>query len=307
MKSSLFSVFRRNVIPTMVSYKIKSGSKFSKFKDSKKLPNNAKFFLPIHRETLNISYKNVYTVDEIINSFPENKIDNDLLVNNFTRKDLLSAEPGSFTLEKLNNDNEKSLAIYLNEVLFNDRLTQDIQETHTNTFVDYLFRELRFDKYPLSMKLQLDFSFRISEHEVFVKIEFSVIKNKVTLCIDEDKHIHTLNRSTKYGESQISAEIFACAYTNFENFYSSTFGKDQTVYAIRVIGTRFTFYKVFLSSEYFKSLDKGFSPNDLTVTIYRFPPNDNEITPFGYDYADKDHRRLILNLLFSLKEYMLKI
>ncbi|RHZ71440.1 hypothetical protein Glove_258g45 [Diversispora epigaea] len=265
-----------------MSYKIKSGPKFSKFKDPKKLPNNAKFFLPIHRKALNINYKNVYTADEIINSFPDKfKIDNDLLVSNFTREDLLSTEPGSFILEKLNNNKEKSLAIYFNEVLFNDQLTEDIQETLMNTFVDYFFRTLRFDEYPLSMKLQPNFRFRIFKYEVSAKVEFSVVKNKVTLCINEDKYIHTIHVvktnlaliqllkfqfliafdsiNTKYGESQISAEILACAFTNFNSTYSSTYGKNQMIYATRVIGTRFTFYKAFLNSKYFKSLGKGSS------------------------------------------------
>jgi hypothetical protein len=33
----------------------------------------------------------------------------------------------------------------------------------------------------------------------------------------------------------------------------------------------------------------------------RFPPND---TAYGYDYADENHRPLILDLLVRLREYM---
>ncbi|RHZ84394.1 hypothetical protein Glove_82g5 [Diversispora epigaea] len=261
----------------------------------------------MHREALNIYYKNVYSENEILDPLPEDyKINNDLLVGNLTNEDLMSAVSGSYILEKLNNRTERNLAKYLNDVIINDRLATGTRETFTDTFVNYLFKKLEFDEEPLLMRLQPDFSFTVSEKDISAKVEFSIVKEKVILCIDEDKHIRSLRAKTEYGESQISAEILACAFTNFNNADSLTFRMDQTIYAMRVIGTRFTFYKAFLSSDYFESLKHGFPPENLTTTIFRFPPND-KATFYGYNYADKDHRCLILDLLFRLKEYMLKV
>ncbi|RHZ74353.1 hypothetical protein Glove_225g74 [Diversispora epigaea] len=307
MKSRLFSIFKS---PAIASYKTKPGleSRKGKLKDPQKLPNSAKLFLPIHREALNVNYKNVYLADEIFDPLPKNiKINNDLLVSNYTREDLLSAVPGSSTLEKLNNDTERTLAQYLNEVIINDSLTTGVRETFTDNFVCFLLTELKFNRYPLLLKLQPDYRFSVRDKEVTAKTEFSIEKNKGVLFMDEDKHLNSLKPYTEYGECQISAEILACALTNFNSVDSPTARESQTIYATRVIGTRFTFYKTFLSSEYCKSLSKGFPPDNLTVTISRFPSNDEKITHYGYDYANKDHRYLILDLLSRLKECMLKM
>ncbi|RHZ79575.1 hypothetical protein Glove_144g164 [Diversispora epigaea] len=141
---------------------------------------------------------------------------------NFTREDLLS------TLDKLNNDTERTLAQYLNQVIINDKL--------------------KFNRDPLLM----NFRFSVLDKEVTVKTEFSM-------------------RINIYRESQISAEILACALTNFNSVKSPTAGE-------------------------------SFPPDNLIVTISRFPSDNEKITRYGYDYANKDHRRLILDLLLRLKE-----
>ncbi|RHZ59538.1 hypothetical protein Glove_363g14 [Diversispora epigaea] len=280
MNSCLFSIFKRKFIPSKVFYKTKASQ--SKLKDPNQLPSSASNFKKIHREALNIHYKNVYSANEILNPLPENfKINNDLFVSNFTKEDLLTF-PGSSIWQKLANDEERSLAKYLNDAILNEQLSKKIRETFTDTLVNYFFAEFKLNKYPFTLRLQSDFGFSISDKDIIAKSK------------------------TEYGESQISAEILACAFTNFRNIESPTFKMDQTVYAIRVIGTRFTFYKVFLSIDYCEFLENGFPPKTSTVTIIRFPPND-KITFYGYNYADKNHRCLILDLLYRLKECLLKI
>ncbi|RHZ86984.1 hypothetical protein Glove_41g70 [Diversispora epigaea] len=273
---------RRKFLPTKVFYKSKSGLKFrqDKLKDPNKLPDNASSFKQIHREALNLYYNNAHSANEILDPLPDNyKINNNLLIGNFTRDNLLLAESENPILKKLNSRTERNLAKYLNKLEFNEE--------------------------PFLMSLQPDFSFTVSEKDISAKVKFSIVKENVILCIDGDKHVHSLRPKTEHGKSQISAEILACAFTNFYNIRSSRFKMDQTIHAMRVVGTRFTFYKAFLSRDYFESLKHGFPPENLTATIFRFPPSDN-ITFYGYDYVDKDHSRLILDLLFRLKEYMLK-
>ncbi|CAG8435303.1 5544_t:CDS:2 [Diversispora eburnea] len=115
------------------------------------------------------------------------------------RKELRDAEPESYILKKLNNDNERALAQYLNEFIINESIYHRRSEAFTDNFICYLLTELKFNRYPLVLKLQPDVKMR-------------------TL---------TLFDTT---ESQLSAEILACAYTNFENGDNPMFRIDQMVY-----------------------------------------------------------------------------
>ncbi|KAF0421284.1 hypothetical protein F8M41_006807 [Gigaspora margarita] len=269
MNSRLFYIFKRKFPPTIASYKAKS------LKYLKHLPGKLKS--------------------------PEQ------LPGNLTRKELLAAIPGNPILNKLNNNDELSLAMYLNDVLLNEKQSKEIRETFTDSLINYLLMELRLNKHPFTLRLHPDFSFSVSDKNVSAKVEFSILKENAMILIDEDKYIRSLRQTTEYGESQISAEILACAFTNFDNADSPTTGESQTVYAMRVIGTRFTFYKAFLSRDYLRSLHKGFPPHNLSVTISRFPPNDSKETLHGHDYADKNQRFLIVDLLYRLKESLLKM
>lgn len=188
--------------------------------------------------------------------------------------------------------------MYLHKVLQNDPLTTGVR---TDSFVNYLLMELRFNKYPFLLNLQPDYSFQVYSTRVTAKVEFSIEKNNSILCFDEDKHLHSISSTTR--ESQIGAEILACAFTNYDKPDSPIRGKDQTIFAMRVIGSRFTLYKAFVSKDYIQSLNEGFPPEDQNVNVMRFPPNAND-TSYGYDYANENHRPLILDLLVRLREYM---
>ncbi|RIB28783.1 hypothetical protein C2G38_2157155 [Gigaspora rosea] len=248
----------------------------------------------------------VNSANEIFDPLSEKiQINNDLLVSNLTRQDLLLAIPESPILKKLNNG-EKSLAKYLNMVIINETPITTFQGTFTDSLVNYLLVELKFNSHPFMLKLQSDFNFSVFNKEVSAKAEFIVSKGNAQILIDDDKHIHRLRNCRENGESLMSAEILACAFTNFDNGLSPTAGRSQMFYAMRVIGTKFTFYKAFMSDDYLRSLYKGFPPDNLSATIFRFPPI-NMKTPYGYDYADKNHRSLIIDLLYRLRECLLKM
>jgi len=135
---------------------------------------------------------------------------------------------------------------------------------------------LRFNRYPFLLNLQPDYSFEVFGNKVTAKLEFSIEKNKSILCfftllskiieVDEDKHLHSITSTTEYGEAQIAAEILA--FTNYDKPDSPSREEDQTIFAIRVIGTRFTFYKAFVSKEYCNSLRDGFPPNHISSLYF---------------------------------------
>ena len=274
-----------------------------KLNDPRQLPSNASEFYPIHRRSLNIQYENSYHIDNILGTLSTKiQYDGSLLLKNLTRDELFIIGHRHNILDTLNDD-EKTLSLYLHKVLQNDPLTTGVRESLTDSFVNYLLTELRFNKYPFLLNLQPSYSFHVYSTKVTAKVEFSIEKNNSILCFDEDKHLHSISLSTEYGESQISAEILACAFTNYDKADSPTRGKDQIIFAMRVIGSRFTLYKSLISKDYIQSLNEGFPPEDQNMNIVRFPPNTDD-TPYGYDYADEHHRPLILNLLVQLKEYM---
>ena len=259
--------------------------------DPRQLPSNASEFYPIHRRSLNIQYENVHRIENILGALSM-QYDSSLLLKNLTRDDLSIIAHRYDILNSLNDD-EKTLALYLHKVL-----TTDVR---TDSFVNYLLMELRFNKYPFLLNLQPDYSFQVYSTRVTAKVEFSIEKNNSILCFDEGKHLHSISSTTEYGESQISAEILACAFTNYDKPDSPR--RDQTIFAMRVIGSRFTLYKAFVSKHYIQSLNEGFPPEDQNVKVMRFPPNAND-TSYGYDYADENHRPFILDLLVRLREYM---
>ncbi|CAG8763511.1 24663_t:CDS:1, partial [Gigaspora rosea] len=235
---------------------------------------------------------NVNSANEIFDLLSENiQINNDLLVSNLTRQDLSSAVPESPILKKLNNEYERSLALYLNRIILNETPESKYREIFTDSLVIYLLGQLRFNIDSLLLTVQPNFKFKIFDKEVSARAEYSVSKGNAQILIDENKHMLRKRDYTENGKSQMSAEILACAFTNFEN---EVVRKSQTVYAMRVIGTRFTFYKAFMSKGYLESLYQGFPPN-------------NKETRYVYDYADENYRSLIIDLLYRLRECLLKM
>jgi len=284
------------------SYNTRSGKiPNGKLDDPRQLPSNASEFYPIHRRSLNIQYENVHQIENILNTLSV-QYEDFLLLRNLTRDKLSTIDHGHDILNTLNN-NEKTLALYLHKVLQNDPLITGVRESLTDSFVNYLLVKLGFNEYPFLLNLQPDYSFYVYSTKITAIVDFSVEKNSNVLCFDEDKHLRSINLNTEYGESQIGAEILACAYTNHDKADSPTRGKDQTIFAMRVIGSRFTLYKSFVSKDYIQSLVEGFPPGDQNMNILRFPPNIGD-TFYGYDFADEQQRPLILDLFVRLREYM---
>ena len=293
-----------NSLLTTMSYSTRSGrTPNRKLDDPRQLPSNASEFYPIHRRSLNIQYENAYQIKDVLGAFPVGiQYDSSLLLKNLTRDELSIIGHRHDILDTLNDD-EKTLSLYLHKVLQNDPLTTGVRESLTDSFVNYLLMELRFNKYPFLLNLQPSYSFHVYSTKVTAKVEFSIEKNNSILCFDEDKHLHGISLTTEYGEPQIGAEILACAFTNYDKADSPIRGKDQMIFATRVIGSRFTLYKSSVNKEYIQSLNEGFPPEDQNMNIMRFPPDTGD-TSYGYDYADVHHRPLILNMLVQLREYM---
>ena len=84
---------------------------------------------------------------------------------------------------------------------------------------------------------------------------------------------------------------------------------------MRVVATKFTFYKALISYEYLQSLASGFPPHDLSIEVLCFPPSnimrqrkrDKTIqNKLGYDYLDPEDRKEIIALLIRMGKEMRK-
>lgn len=268
------------------------------------LPSHASRFQARHRKLLNVNIKDAKSEDEMFSQLPTGiVIDNYFMIEGLTRDELSVIDHQPHIKQKIKSREGRTLASYLNQVIKNDPLKTGIKETLTDSFVNYILARLEFNEEPFLMNMQSKCRFPVGGKFVTAVIEFTIEKNNTILCFDEDKHFHghTVSYAYEYGESQIAAEILACAYTNFDR--GEYRGKDHTVFAMRIIGSRFTFYKAFVSAEYCKSISNGLPPSDKTVYILRYPPN-NDKDLYGYDYADNQLRPKIIELLFRLREHI---
>jgi len=223
-----------------------------------------------------------------------------LMIANMSREKLVSMWSDSNVACNLNAE-EHTIAEYVSNVLIKELASAGKREKITDAFVNYLLGALKFNLYPLSLQLKPDCIFKVHNKIVTSELDFAVYKKRMFAIIDEDKHIHNVEHSTGWGEYQIAGEILAAAYTNHNNMSKNY--NQQTLYAIRVIGTRFTFYKANISYEYIESLSEGFPYNNMR--IYRYPHWDNSLGIDNIpclDYSNPDERLEILQIMVSIRE-----
>ncbi len=244
---------------------------------------------------LNIVYENMVEWSPIL---PDN-LDNNLMIANMSKERLVSMWTDDSVAGGLNAE-EHTIAEYVSNVLIKELADAGKREKITDAFVNYLLGALKFNVYPLSLQLKSDCSFKVHNKVVTSESDFAVYKKRMFAIIDEDKHIHNVEHSTGWGEYQIAGEILAAAYTNHNNV--SRRYEHQTLYAIRVIGTRFTFYKASIAYKYIESLSEGFPCDHMHM--YRYPhwddgPGISNIPCL--DYSNPVDRLKILEIMTSIR------
>ncbi|GBB86852.1 hypothetical protein RclHR1_01330006 [Rhizophagus clarus] len=124
---------------------------------------------------------------------------------------------------------------------------------------------------------------------------------KITDITDgrEDDGLKNISISTGYGESQIGAEILACAYTNRSQ---ELVDEDQTIFAMRIISAHATFYKAIIPAGYWKDLDEGF-PKEKIVRVTRWPARNGKMS--GYNLGNPKDRQNVLRIMAKIRELLL--
>jgi hypothetical protein len=255
------------------------------------LPDSTSDFRKKDIEYLKIKYEEVKDPNDIIMQ-QDNIIPEFLFIKNYNRKDIQNIDDLD-NHNELNND-EKTLIDLLQRIIKNEDVRIGTRESFTDTFVDHLLRKLGFETYPLRLNVKPFYSMKIKNKEITSEYDFSIEKRKSILMVEEDKHLKNTVKSQEYGEYQIAGEILAGGFTNYVDNPC-----DQIIYGMRVIGTKFTFYKSYICEEYLGSLIYGLPEKEMK--IYKYSKN----TEKGYDFMNINDRKEILQMLTSFKSQFL--
>ena len=202
------------------------------------------------------------------------------------------------------NNKIKTLIAKIRKVHLSERM--NITETLIDGFMDSLLHILCFDDYPCFLYPQYDYSAQIGPNNRTVKAkpDFGVLSNsnRIMLVI-EDKTTTSAIYSNNWKEDQVMGELFTAVH-HVVTKSNTKMTYPVNVYAVRVIGTKFTFYKSIATLEYIKESAKlGFSIEENEMKVERYPPVEDEPSMLtAYNICNIDDRMRILECLCSIRK-----
>ncbi|RIB04643.1 hypothetical protein C2G38_2221835 [Gigaspora rosea] len=165
---------------------------------------------------------------------------------------------------------------------------------------DLIYNVLALSKWPLQVEWHPTMKLFIGHAVLSAKAEFAISNKYYYLLFIEDKHLANVRPGFGYGEPQILAEMLACGE---ENIHRACRTYSMVMFAVRVISTYVTFYRATIHKEYWDELGNG-CPRRQSLTIFRWPGNSSN--PFlGFDLADPNGRRTVLESLCKIRQYIL--
>jgi hypothetical protein len=209
----------------------------------------------------------------------------------------------SLSISTSQHDNKvKTLIGKIKKVFLSEE--ESITEVIIDGFMDSLLHILCFDDYPCFLYPQYDYSAKIgpNNRSVRAKPDFSVLSNgnKIMLVI-EDKTVTSATYSNNWKEDQVMGELFAAVhYVVAKSSKKVTY--PVNVHAVRVIGTKFTFYKAIATLGYIKESARLGLSIENEMVVQRCPPVEDD--PSGltaYNICDLDDRIQILKTLCSIR------
>ena len=129
------------------------------------------------------------------------------------------------------------------------------------------------------------------------------------MFIIEDKVVTSAKYADNYKENQVMAELFASVHYAVRN---STLARSSTVltypiivYAVRVIGTKFTFYKASATLDYIKRTAKRRMALKHNMVVQRYPlVEDDPSRLTAYNICSYSDRKKILKCLCSIRKWI---
>ncbi|KXN67851.1 hypothetical protein CONCODRAFT_167064 [Conidiobolus coronatus NRRL 28638] len=177
-------------------------------------------------------------------------------------------------------------------------LSMKYGEWKVEGFMNSIINALGFDDHPHYFYPNYECSVKIGteEHEITSVSDFGVFHNDRVFLIIENKTIDTARYNNSWKEHQVLGELFVSAH-NVAMLRNVKYPIE--LYALRVVGTLFTFYKSEVSIDYIKETLKGF-PLNYEMEVLRHPPIGDSIVLQKYDYCSIDDRKKILDIMCKI-------
>ncbi|KAI9307941.1 hypothetical protein BJ944DRAFT_261118, partial [Cunninghamella echinulata] len=140
---------------------------------------------------------------------------------------------------------------------------------------------LGFDTYPLYMYPQYEYSADIFDEQRLHKM----------VIVIEDRTVINATYSNNWKEDRILGELFIAVHDTVKNYKDVTYLIN--IFAIRVVGTLFTFFKTIVGEDYVMETLKGY-------------PKNSSMEPYltAYDVCNISDRENILKCMLSIKNFL---
>lgn len=186
-----------------------------------------------------------------------------------------------------------------------------------NGFMDSLLHILCFDDYPCLVYPQYQYSAYIGpkNHVIKAKPDFSVLSSASRmLFVVKDKTVTNATLANNWKEDQVLGELFVAVHNIAARAISVAQAEPGrvaqaepgrveypvSVYAVRVIGTLFTFYRATAKDKYIISSAQG-TPT-CSLEVQRFPCVEESPRLTAYDICSDVDRLHILECMCSIRE-----
>jgi hypothetical protein len=173
----------------------------------------------------------------------------------------------------------------------------NLAEHYIDTYIDTLLHILEFNHYPLSINLQHRFEIKVGDEVYLTSIPDFVVMSEESrmLIVVEDKNTKNASNFNQWKENQIMGEIFTATH-------AMKIEKDINIYAVRVIGTLFTFYKAMITLDYISDTAGPKVPLNYGISVYRYPsPGNLPYTIKALDICKVNDRTIILEYMNLIK------
>lgn len=184
----------------------------------------------------------------------------------------------------------------------------DARSDYIHGFMDTLLRILKFDDYPLRMYWRYEPFARIFNRLSYTTPS-TICEPRIEVLTTNHRKLIVIEYASKSSpeedendnENRLITQLYVAMHDTVLNHRDVTY--PVNVYAIRVLGTLFTFYKTVADENYIKRTTKRFPSNDESMVVQRYPPKTDSSIP-AYDIVKQDDRREILKCIASIKKWL---
>jgi hypothetical protein len=252
------------------------------------------------QSSLNIFIESADNENDIVDQIIElDDVYSKLLLPEWDRDKFLLFNPAKYSYDR----QVMTLIEKTSDIVAAERANSTI-ESVVDSFMSSLLNFLQFDYYPLSIHPQYKYKVEfMKNHHISSIVEFMITKShsngRHTILFVEDKHNANVSAMRNWEEPQIAGEMFGSAHHNSTLYHGKMISYPFDIFAVRVVGTRFTFYKTAVNEEYLKECQNEGLPTRNKMVIKRYPKDPNPYS--AWDFCDEGDRLKILRMLKSIE------